>query len=134
MQSVDEIKGLWRHPSQEKQTLDHWVRLAQRLDEANFHGMFFADVLGIYDVYQNSIGPALQSASQVPEIDVALLVSAMAYATKNISFGITASTTYENPYSLARKFSTLDTLTNGRVGWNVRIPLIDTDAIRRTRD
>jgi hypothetical protein len=43
----------------------------------------------------------------------------MAYATKNISFGITASTTYENPYSLARKFATLDHITDGRVGWNI---------------
>jgi len=43
----------------------------------------------------------------------------MAYATKNLSFGITASTTYENPYSLARKFSTLDHITDGRVGWNI---------------
>jgi len=43
----------------------------------------------------------------------------MAHATQNISFGITASTTYENPYSLARKFATLDHITNGRVGWNI---------------
>ncbi|KAK5120785.1 hypothetical protein LTR85_005851 [Meristemomyces frigidus] len=113
--------GLWRHPAQEPQTLDHWVKLAKTLDEANFHGMFFADVLGIYDVYTGGIGPALQSGSQTPEIDIAFAVSAMAHATKNLSFGITASTTYENPYSLARKFSTLDYLTNGRVGWNVSL-------------
>jgi alkanesulfonate monooxygenase SsuD/methylene tetrahydromethanopterin reductase-like flavin-dependent oxidoreductase (luciferase family) len=43
----------------------------------------------------------------------------MAHATKNISFGITASTTYENPYALARKFATLDHITDGRVGWNI---------------
>lgn len=43
----------------------------------------------------------------------------MAAATKSLSFAITASTTYENPYATARRFSTLDHLTNGRVGWNV---------------
>ena len=43
----------------------------------------------------------------------------MAHATKDISFGITASTTYENPYTLARKFSTLDQITDGRIGWNI---------------
>ena len=43
----------------------------------------------------------------------------MAYNTKNLCFGITASTTYENPYSLARKYSTLDQITDGRVGWNI---------------
>jgi hypothetical protein len=112
------FQGLWRHPDQEKQTLDHWVRLAKFLDDNGFHGLFFADVLGIYDVYKGD-GPALQSGAQVPILDISLLVSAMAYATKNISFGITASTTYENPYSLARKFATLDHITDGRVGWNI---------------
>ncbi|KAK4541116.1 hypothetical protein LTR36_008341 [Oleoguttula mirabilis] len=111
--------GLWRHPSQETQDLDHWVRLAKILEDAKFHGLFFADVLGVYDVYKSSIDTALQSASQVPELDVALLVSAMAWNTKHLSFGLTASTTYENPYSLARKFSTLDNITKGRVGWNI---------------
>lgn len=43
----------------------------------------------------------------------------MAYATKSISFGVTASVTYESPYLLAKKFSTLDHITNGRIGWNV---------------
>jgi alkanesulfonate monooxygenase SsuD/methylene tetrahydromethanopterin reductase-like flavin-dependent oxidoreductase (luciferase family) len=42
----------------------------------------------------------------------------MAAVTKNLSFGITASTTYENPYLLARRFATLDHLTKGRVAWN----------------
>lgn len=80
-------------------------------------------------------GPALQSGAQVPIHDISLLVSAMAHATKNLvwstqyghtdnkkrmlisvkSFGITASTTLENPYALARKFSTLDHITEGRV-------------------
>jgi len=115
---TNNIQGLWRHPDQEKQTLDHWVRLAKFLDDNGFHGLFFADVLGIYDVYKGD-GPALQSGAQVPILDISLLVSAMAYATKNISFGITASTTYENPYALARKFATLDHITDGRVGWNI---------------
>ncbi len=112
------IAGLWRHPTQEPQTLDHWVRLAKFLDESGFHGIFFADVLGIYDIY-NGNGPALKSGAQIPIQDVALSISALAYATKNLCFGITASTTYENPYALARKFSTLDQLSNGRVGWNI---------------
>lgn len=43
----------------------------------------------------------------------------MAAVTKNLAFGITASTTYEQPYSLARRFSTVDHLSNGRVAWNI---------------
>ena len=90
--------------------MQHWVELAIKLDEAKFHGIFFADVLGIYDVY-NGIGPALSSGAQIPHLDVSLLISAMAHATKNLSFGITASTSYEHPYTLARRYSTLDQIT-----------------------
>jgi alkanesulfonate monooxygenase SsuD/methylene tetrahydromethanopterin reductase-like flavin-dependent oxidoreductase (luciferase family) len=92
--------------------------LAKKLDEAKFHGIFFADVLGIYDIY-NGNGPALQSGAQIPILDVSLLVPAMAHATKGLSFGITASTSYEHPYQLARRYATLDHATNGRVGWNI---------------
>lgn len=51
--------------------------------------------------------------------DPVLLVSAMAHVTDNLGFGITAGTAYEHPYPFARRMSTLDHLTNGRVGWNV---------------
>jgi alkanesulfonate monooxygenase SsuD/methylene tetrahydromethanopterin reductase-like flavin-dependent oxidoreductase (luciferase family) len=112
------ITGLWRHPDQAPQSLDHWVKLAKELEEAKFHGIFFADVLGIYDVYGGN-GPALSSGAQIPHLDISYLIPALAYATKNISFGITASTSYEHPYTLARKWSTLDEVTNGRVGWNI---------------
>lgn len=48
-----------------------------------------------------------------------LAIAAMAAVTKSLSFGITSSTTYEHPFSLARRFSTLDHLTKGRVAWNI---------------
>lgn len=52
----------------------------------------------------------------------------MASVTRNLTFGITATTSYEHPYSLARRFSTLDHLTNGRVGWNVVTGYLDSAA------
>ena len=52
----------------------------------------------------------------------------MAYATKSISFGVTASTTYENPYALARKFAALDQITEGRIGWNIVTSYLDSAA------
>ncbi len=61
-------------------------------------------------------------------IDPLLLISAMAAATTNLSFGITATTSYVHPYELARRFSTLDHLTNGRVGWNVVTGYLDSAA------
>lgn len=64
-------------------------------------------------------GPALGSGAQFPVNDPLYLVPAMAAVTKSLTFGVTASTTYEPPYSLARKFSTVDHLSNGRVAWNI---------------
>lgn len=52
----------------------------------------------------------------------------MAAATENIGFGVTASTTYETPYSLARRFSTVDHLSNGRVAWNIVTSYLDSAA------
>jgi alkanesulfonate monooxygenase SsuD/methylene tetrahydromethanopterin reductase-like flavin-dependent oxidoreductase (luciferase family) len=46
-------------------------------------------------------------------------ISAMAAVTKNLAFGITASTSFEPPFLMAKRFSTLDHLTNGRIGWNI---------------
>lgn len=57
--------------------MEHWIELAKRLEEAKFHGIFFADVLGIYDVYQGK-GPALSSGAQIPHLDVSYMISAMA--------------------------------------------------------
>lgn len=93
-----------------------------------FDGIFQADVLGIYDKYGSNPRAALSSGAQVPLIDPTLTVPAMAAVTRNLTFGITATTSYEHPYNLARRFSTLDHLTNGRVGWNVVTGYLDSAA------
>ncbi|TVY57610.1 Dimethyl-sulfide monooxygenase [Lachnellula cervina] len=116
--------GQWKHPEDragDYTDLTYWTDLAKILEAGKFHGLFLADHLGIYDVYKGpgNSAPALESGAQFPIGDPFLLISAMAAATKSLSFAITASTTYENPYATARRFSTLDHLTNGRVGWNV---------------
>ncbi|MFR9731767.1 LLM class flavin-dependent oxidoreductase [Saccharopolyspora sp. MS10] len=99
--------------------LGYWTGLARLLEDARFDGIFFADTVGYHDVHAGSPDAALRDAAQFPINDPSLLVSGMAAATEHLGFGVTCSLTYEQPYSLARKFSTLDHLTGGRVGWNV---------------
>ncbi|WP_290439178.1 LLM class flavin-dependent oxidoreductase [Curtobacterium sp. UCD-KPL2560] len=114
--------GLWRHPrdrSRSYRDLSYWTDLARTLEAGAFDGIFIADVLGTYDVYGGSNEAALRTGSQVPVNDPILLVSAMASVTEHLGFGITAGTAYEHPYPFARRVSTLDHLTKGRVGWNV---------------
>ncbi|QKS71197.1 LLM class flavin-dependent oxidoreductase [Paenalkalicoccus suaedae] len=115
--------GLWKHPENKRQDsykdISYWTDLAKLLEKGKFDAIFFADVVGVYDVYQQSKAPSIKQAMQVPINDPALLVSAMASVTKHLSFAVTVSTTYEHPFSNARRFSTLDHLTNGRVAWNI---------------
>lgn len=114
--------GMWRHPQDQSaryKELGYWTELAQLLERGHFDGLFIADVLGTYDVYGSSNEAAIRHGAQVPVNDPILLVSAMAAVTENLGFGITAGTAYEHPYPFARRMTTLDHLTNGRVGWNV---------------
>ncbi|HAV5001332.1 TPA: LLM class flavin-dependent oxidoreductase [Acinetobacter baumannii] len=114
--------GLWRHPqdrSVEYKDLEYWTDLAQILERGFFDGIFIADVLGIYDVYHQSAEHALTGAVQVPVNDLLQIVPAMAAVTKHLGFGVTTSISFEHPYPFARRISTLDHLTKGRVGWNI---------------
>ncbi|MFF0500667.1 LLM class flavin-dependent oxidoreductase [Nocardia aobensis] len=114
--------GLWRHPDDQShryKELSYWTELAKLLERGRFDGIFIADVLGIYDVYGGNDIAALRQGAQVPVADPLLLVSAMAAVTDHLGFGITTGTGFEHPFPFARRLSTLDHLTNGRLGWNV---------------
>lgn len=115
--------GLWKHPNSRRheryKDLDYWIDLAELLEKGRFDAVFFADVAGIYDVYEKSKEPAIRDGVQVPLNDPAFIVPAMASVTEHLSFAVTVSTTYEHPFSNARRFSTLDHLTKGRVAWNI---------------
>lgn len=123
--------GFWTHPrdtSTQYKTLDYWTNLAQLLERGLFDGLFIADIVGVYDIYQNSVDVTLKESIQLPVNDPLLLVSAMAAVTKNLGFGLTANLTYEAPYLFARRMSTLDHLTRGRVGWNIVTGYLDSAA------
>jgi FMN-dependent oxidoreductase (nitrilotriacetate monooxygenase family) len=114
--------GLWTHPCDQADrynTLDYWVELARVLERGKFDALFLADVLGIYDVYKGSSRTALENAVQVPVNDPLMVVPAMAYVTRHLGFGVTCGLSYEHPYPFARRMSTLDHLTKGRIGWNI---------------
>jgi long-chain alkane monooxygenase len=114
--------GLWRHPDDQSaryKDLSYWTELATLLERGCFDGLFIADVLGTYDVYDGSHEAAIRQAAQVPVNDPLLLTSAMAHVTEHLGFGITTATGFEHPYPFARRMSTLDHITGGRIGWNV---------------
>ncbi|MGY2293262.1 LLM class flavin-dependent oxidoreductase [Pseudomonas sp. SDO528_S397] len=116
------VHGLWVHPDNNRHRfndLDYWTELAQLLEHGTFDGVFLADVIGTYDRFRDGPETALREAMQIPSNDPLLVIPAMAGVTKNLGFGATFSTTYEPPFAFARRMSTLDHLTKGRVGWNI---------------
>lgn len=114
--------GLWTHPrdrSLDYNALGHWTDLARTLEAALFDGVFLADVLGAYDVYGGNADAAIRTGTQIPVGDPMLLIPAMAAVTRNLGFGVTSTLTWEPPFPFARRMSTLDHLTGGRMGWNI---------------
>ncbi|KAH6977448.1 luciferase-like domain-containing protein [Ilyonectria sp. MPI-CAGE-AT-0026] len=114
--------GQWRNPidhSTDKRDLDYWLETAKLLEKGKFLSYFLADTVGGFDVYKGSRDPAIKIGSEFPVTDPFVPISAMASVTKSLCFGVTASTSYERPFLLARRFSTLDHFTKGRIGWNI---------------
>ncbi len=123
--------GLWTHPrdrTSEYNRLPYWIDLARTLERGRFDGLFLADVLGVYDVFGGSPDAALRNATQTPANDPLLVIPAMAAVTEHLGFGVTSNLSYEPPYTFARRMSTLDHLTEGRIGWNVVTGYLDSAA------
>ena len=123
--------GLWTHPRDSGHCYtdpDNWTELARLLEQGLFDAVFLADVLGAYDVYQGSADAALRHAVQAPLNDPLALVPLMAQVTTHLGFGVTCALTYEHPYTFARRISTLDHLTRGRIGWNIVTGYLDSAA------
>ena len=123
--------GMWTHPrdtSLHYTDLDYWVDFAQTAERGKLDGIFLADIVGVYDVYKGSPAPVIEAGAQIPVNDPLMPISAMAYVTRHLGFGVTVNTTYEPPYLLARRMSTLDHLTKGRIGWNIVTGYLDSAA------
>ena len=107
----------WRHPNQPADGATNFqfhVELAQTAERGLFDAYFLADGLAV------SYGGGMEGGNaKVAGFEPVTLFSALAPFTKNIGFIATASTTYEEPYNLARKFASLDLISGGRAGWNV---------------
>ncbi|NPT39140.1 LLM class flavin-dependent oxidoreductase [Paraburkholderia xenovorans] len=119
---VHQSPGLWRHPDDQSlayNTLAYWVDLAKTLERGLVDALFIADSLEFNDVHGGNSDAALRHAAQVPKNDPIVSISAMAYATRHLGFGVTSNANNEPPYAFARRMSTLDHLTGGRIGWNI---------------
>jgi len=112
----------WSHPLSDTAgfaTLPHWQRMARVVEAAGFDFLFFADSPS-YSMAGDRIPDAVvEEGVNFPTHDPIPTVAALAATVPRLAFGVTASTTLEAPVMHARRFTTLDHLTEGRVGWNI---------------
>lgn len=123
--------GLWTHPrdrSWQYKDLEYWTDLAKILERGFFDAVFIADVVGYYDVYKGDNYHALHQGVQIPVSDPLQLAAPIAMVTEHLGIGITASTSFEHPYTFARRLATADHHTKGRVGWNIVTSYLESGA------
>lgn len=114
--------GSWRHPeSDSPQSLDpaRYERLARIYEQGLFDALFLVDYLGITDWQQHARSGVLERGGQMTMLDPLQMLAVMARVTKHVGLAATLSTQYLHPYQIARQFSTLDHISNGRAGWNI---------------
>jgi FMN-dependent oxidoreductase (nitrilotriacetate monooxygenase family) len=118
MRPISIHTAAWRYPGafpDANFNFKHLTRFAQKLEQGRFDAFFMADHLAVL----NMPIEGLKRSATVTSFDPLILLPALAVVTKCLGLVATASTTYNEPYHVARKFASLDHLSGGRAGWNV---------------
>src|SRR5438067_25466 len=115
--------GMWRHP-QDKVGWDwtrppYWQHIPRSMVRGMFDAMFIADELAPYNNYRGSSDDTVRFAVQFPVHEPSTIVPIITTATRHLGVGVTLSTAFEHPYSMCRRLSSLDHLSNGRIAWNI---------------
>src|SRR6202034_2714185 len=108
----------WRYPGAYPDAnfnLKHLVRFIQTLERAGFDAFFMADHLAVLNMSM----AALRRSATVTSFEPLTLLSALAMVTQRIGLIATGSTTFDEPYHVARRFASLDHISDGRAGWNI---------------
>jgi FMN-dependent oxidoreductase (nitrilotriacetate monooxygenase family) len=121
--------GSWRHPEVRaggSSEFDCFLEVVRAAEAAKFDMVFLADGIGIRsdDTPKGSLARSRQNV----ELEPLTLLSALAPLTKSIGLVATASTTYNEPYHIARKYGSLDQISHGRAGWNIVTSWSDQEA------
>jgi FMN-dependent oxidoreductase (nitrilotriacetate monooxygenase family) len=115
--------GAWRLPDAIPQMdlgIEHYVRAAQMAEAAKLDAIFFEDqaaIFGANDIFKGDLYGAAHPRSI--HYDPSMLLPALAMKTKHLGLAATSTATYNEPYNVARKFASIDFISNGRAGWNL---------------
>jgi alkanesulfonate monooxygenase SsuD/methylene tetrahydromethanopterin reductase-like flavin-dependent oxidoreductase (luciferase family) len=124
----------WRHPEGQADAginFQHYVEITQTAERAKFDLVFLADNLGVREARMEALS---RSAQYIANFEPITLLSALAPMTSRIGLVATASTSYNEPFHVARKFASLDHITGGRAGWNLVTSGMTMEAYNFNRD
>jgi len=124
----------WRHPEAQADAginLQHYIELAQTAERGKLDMVFLADNLCVRKAHMDALS---RSAQYIANFEPITLLSALSVTTKNIGLVATASTSYNEPFHVARKFASLDHLSGGRAGWNLVTSGQDEESYNFNRD
>ncbi len=115
---------MWQHAADRNRFLepDYWDSIARTLEQAKFDAIFFADA----QIFFNDV--TIRKGGELYMLDPVPLAMSIARATKKLGIGITQSTSFFEPYGLARSLATLDLLSGGRIAWNIVTSSSDKEA------
>ena len=126
---VSHSHAIWRNPAHDVDFLDLDFYLHRSTLEREIRLVFFADRLGIADRYGQNLEVGIRYGDQdATRLDPVPILGAMA-VTRHLGLGATRSTTYDQPYHIAREFATLDHISGGRAAWNVVTSMNDSEAL-----
>ncbi|BAO91475.1 LLM class flavin-dependent oxidoreductase [Caballeronia cordobensis] len=132
MQTGHHIAG-WRHPEAQADAgsnFRHYVELAKLAKAAKFDAIFLADTSGVGSTHR----PSLARTARSDFFDPVTLLAALAAVTERIGLIATVSTSFHEPYNVARRFATLDQISGGRAGWNLVTSSTSAEAQNFNRD
>jgi len=124
----------WRHPRAQADAginFAHYLEIARTAERAKFDLVFLADNICVRDANMEAVS---RSAQYIANFEPITLLSALSALTSRIGLVATASTSYNEPYHVARKFASLDHLSGGRAGWNLVTSGMEAEALNFNRD
>lgn len=129
-QNCSNYVGSWRHPATAPDFLSpaYYQRIARTLEAGTFDLAFFDDRLAMPDILGDDYRAAIENGIRVVKMDPSTLLTVMGCATSRLGLGATYSTTYYEPFHVARVFQTMDHMTGGRTAWNIVTSLNHSEA------
>ena len=129
-QNCTTLPSSWRHPEARTDTWspDYYQHIGRVLEEGKFDIGFFDDRLAMPDMYGGDHAETVKNGIRATKLDAVTCLMSMGAVTKHLGLGATYSTTYYEPFHVARLFQTLDLMSRGRAAWNVVTSVNDNEA------